>query len=83
MNKQDISVLVRFTLERYGRIDVMVNNAAINNPGGMLEDVTLIDWEEGIFCHMTAPLLFCKEVVPAMIRQGGGSIIRAHRKTTI
>jgi len=71
----DITALVRFTLETYGRIDVMVNNAVIDNPGGMLEDVTVADWEDGIRCHMTAPLLFAKEVVPHMIAQGGGSII--------
>ena len=75
MKKEDITALVQFALEHYGRVDVMVNNAVIDNPGGLLEDVTLKDWEDGIFCHMTAPLLFCKEVVPLMIKQGGGSII--------
>ena len=75
MIKEDITALVQFALERYGRVDVMVNNAVIDNPGGLLQDVTLKDWEDGIFCHMTAPLLFCKEVVPLMIKQGGGSII--------
>ena len=75
MIKEDIIALVQFTVERYGRVDVMVNNAIIDNPGGMLEEVTLEDWEDGLFCHVTAPLLFCKEVVPLMIKQGGGSII--------
>ena len=75
MIKEDITALVQFTVERYGRVDVMVNNAIIDNPGGMLEEVTLEDWEDGLFCHVTAPLLFCKEVVPLMIKQGGGSII--------
>ncbi len=75
MKPEDITDLVQFTLGRYGKVDVMVNNAIISNPAGLLEDVTLKDWEEGLFCHMTAPLLFCKEVVPVMIQQGGGSII--------
>ena len=75
MIKEDIIALVQFTVERYGRVDVMVNNAIIDNPGGMLEEVTLEDWEDGLFCHVTAPLLFCKEVVPLMVKQGGGSII--------
>ena len=75
MQIKDIVALVRFTLERYGRIDVMVNNAVIDNPGGWLEDVTLKDWEEGISCHLTAPLLFCKEVMPTMVTQKSGSII--------
>ena len=75
MIKEDITALVQFTVEKYGRVDVMVNNAIIDTPGGMLEDVMLEDWEAGLFCHMTAPFLFCKEVVPLMIKQGGGSII--------
>ena len=44
-------------------------------PPGPLEEVSLEDWEDGILCHMTAPFLFCQQVVPAMIRHGGGSII--------
>ena len=75
MIKEDITALVQFTVERYGRVDVMVNNAVIDNPGGLLEEVTLQDWEDGFMCHVTAPLLFCKEVVPLMIKQGGGNII--------
>ncbi|MDE0077785.1 MAG: SDR family NAD(P)-dependent oxidoreductase, partial [Caldilineaceae bacterium] len=75
MIKENITALVQFTVERYGRVDVMVNNAVIDNPGGLLEEVTLQDWEDGFMCHVTAPLLFCKEVVPLMIKQGGGNII--------
>lgn len=81
MDEADIVALCNFTKEKYGRIDVMVNNAIIDNPGGKLEDVKLQDWEETIFCHMTAPLLFCKEVIPAMIEQGSGNIINVASHT--
>ena len=83
MIKEDISALVQFTVERYGRVDVMVNNAIIDNPGGMLEDVTLQDWDDGFSCHVTAPLLFCKEVVPLMIKQGSGNIINVSSSTAL
>ena len=53
----------------------MVNNAIVDVPGSQLEEVPLSDWEAGIFCHMTAPLLSCQAVVPSMIANGGGSII--------
>ena len=33
MKKEDITALVQFTLEQYGRVDVMVNNAIIDNAG--------------------------------------------------
>ena len=47
MKPKDIKELVQFTLGRYGKVDVMVNNAVISNPAGLLEDVTLEDWEAG------------------------------------
>jgi meso-butanediol dehydrogenase/(S,S)-butanediol dehydrogenase/diacetyl reductase len=40
-----------------------------------IEELELTDWEDGVFCHLTAPFLFCKAVVPVMVRQGGGNII--------
>ena len=83
MNRDDITALVQFTLQRYERIDVMVNNAIIDNPGGSIEQVRLQDWEAGIFCHMTAPFLFCQQVIPAMIRQGGGSIVNVSSNTAL
>ena len=81
MNQDDIVALCDFTKKKYGRVDVMVNNAIIENPGGKIEDVNLRDWEETIFCHMTAPLLFCKEVIPSMVKQGGGNIINVASHT--
>ena len=83
MNRDDITALIQFTLQRYERIDVMVNNAIIDNPGGSIEEVRLKDWEEGIFCHLTAPFLFCQQVIPTMIRQGGGSIINVSSNTAL
>ena len=75
LKPEDITALAQFCLQRYGKVDIMANNAVIENPAGLLEEVKLRDWEDGLFCHLTAPLLFCKEVVPSMIKQGGGSII--------
>ena len=83
MNQDDIVALCDFTQEKYERVDVLVNNAIIDNPAGPLEDLKLRDWEETIFCHMTAPMLFCKEVIPVMIDQGGGSIINVASHTAL
>ena len=46
MKKEDITAFAQFTLERYGQVDVLVNNAIIDNPRGLLEKVTLEDWGE-------------------------------------
>ena len=75
MKKEEIVELVDYTKEKFGRIDIMVNNAIIDNPQGPFEDIKLKDWDDGIFCHMTAPMLFCKEVIPVMLKQKSGNII--------
>ena len=59
LKPEDITALAQFCLQRYGTVDIMANNAIIENPAGLLEEVKLRDWEDGLFCHLTAPLLFC------------------------
>ena len=67
--------LITKTLEHYGRVDVLVNNAAINPYYGPLEGS-----EEGVFdkimeVNVKAPWLLSNMVLPHMKAQGGGSII--------
>jgi 3-oxoacyl-[acyl-carrier protein] reductase len=67
---------VRQVLEAFGRIDVLVNNA-----GGLVKRVPIAEFTDELFdevLHVNARsmLAFCREVVPAMRKQGaGGSII--------
>ncbi len=70
----DVERVVKFTLDRFGRIDGLVNNAAIGPLGTILEtDETLFD--RIIAVNLKGPYLTGRAVLPHMIRQGGGSII--------
>lgn len=65
---------VRFTVEVFGGIDVLVNNAA-STARGYLEDVPVELWDEIMRVNLRAPFLCLQEAVRSMKERGGGSIV--------
>jgi 3-oxoacyl-[acyl-carrier protein] reductase len=61
-------------LERWGHIDVLVNNAGISQPKGILE-ITEAEWDMTIAIDLKGSFNWCKAVAPGMLRQGHGRII--------
>jgi 3alpha(or 20beta)-hydroxysteroid dehydrogenase len=68
------SALVTATLDRHGRIDVLVNNAGIVHHAA-LEDTELADFERVMRVNHTGTFLGIKAVAPVMRGQGRGSIV--------
>jgi meso-butanediol dehydrogenase/(S,S)-butanediol dehydrogenase/diacetyl reductase len=72
--RDDVRRMVEATLGFGGRLDVLVNNAAID-PGGAVTDLDPDIWERVLATNLTGPFLLMKAAIPHMIEAGGGSII--------
>ena len=70
----DARDLVAAAMERFGRVDVLVNNAGIMVAKGVLE-TSEDDWDRTIDINLKGPYLLSKEVAPIMTRQEAGTII--------
>jgi NAD(P)-dependent dehydrogenase (short-subunit alcohol dehydrogenase family) len=66
--------MVRRTLERFSRLDILVNNAALARPT-RFEQLAVKEWRLALETNMTAPFLLMKSALPAMKVQGYGRII--------
>jgi len=73
-DEQSVNQLVRVTVEKFGRIDVLVNNAGIAFYYPILE-TPLKRWELVIKVNLIGAFLCAKAVLPQMIKQKCGSII--------
>jgi NAD(P)-dependent dehydrogenase (short-subunit alcohol dehydrogenase family) len=60
--------------ERYGTVDILVNNAAVSSSTSIL-DTTQELYEEVVAVNLTAPFFLTKAVIPIMVEAGGGSIV--------
>jgi len=61
-------------VSRFGKLDVLVNNAGVGGPG-RLEDVTLAEWNRVMDINSTGVFLGTRAAIPAMRTAGGGSIV--------
>jgi NAD(P)-dependent dehydrogenase (short-subunit alcohol dehydrogenase family) len=73
-DKAQVDQAVTQALEKFGRIDILVNNAGITQPRKTV-DITASDYDAVLDVSLRGTLLASQAVIPAMERQGNGSII--------
>lgn len=69
-----VEVLFRATMEQFGRLDVLVNNAGAFD-GGPLDELTLETWEKVMAVNLRGPFLCTRAAFRIMKQQRGGRII--------
>lgn len=76
-SESDTARMAAFALETFGRIDILVNNAAIFSTLKMkpFEELTVEDWRSILDVNVIGQFLTCKAVLPAFKSQGGGRVI--------
>ena len=67
--------VVEVTLERLGRVDVLVNNAATNPYAGPAIDVDRARWDKTFETNLTAPMFWTQRVWRRWMKENGGSVI--------
>ena len=72
--EEDIAATVKAVVGEWGRIDILVNNAAITDNKHILE-ITKAEWDKVLAVTLTSPFLFGQHVARQMIAQGGGGKI--------
>ena len=73
-SEADCIALIHRTAEHFGRIDILVNNAAITPKEPDLQ-VSCEQWDEVFDVNVRGAFLCCREAIPLMQKAGGGSII--------
>lgn len=71
----EVKNMIKTTLDTYGRIDILFNNAGIQQPLNKTVETSEEDWDDTINTNLKGVFLGMKYGIPEMIKTGGGSII--------
>lgn len=72
---EDVERMTRTTVDTYGKLDILFNNAGICGKAVPLTEVTDEQWDKGISVNLKGAWLGMKYAIPEMLKSGGGVII--------
>jgi 3-oxoacyl-[acyl-carrier protein] reductase len=73
-NPKEVQELVKNTVSRFGRLDILVNNAAVRMETPF-EKITLEDWRNVLSTILDAAFICSQACLPHLVKSGGGTII--------
>lgn len=74
-SESDWEHVINITLELYGTINILVNNAGIFPGFSTCEDTTTAAWNKVLAINLTGPFLGCRACIPHFKKTGGGTIV--------
>lgn len=74
-NEEDTQRVVEATMDRLGRIDILINNAATNPYAGPIIEIDRARWDKTFSTNLTAPLFWTQRVWDRWMKENGGSVI--------
>ncbi|MGB0636315.1 MAG: SDR family NAD(P)-dependent oxidoreductase [Gammaproteobacteria bacterium] len=79
---ESVDTVVQTALSTLGKIDVLVNNAAISSNENLIADTDPEDWKEMINVNLHSVFDITRKVIPIMRRRGGGNIVNLSSNIT-
>ena len=79
---ESVDTVVETALSTWGKIDVLVNNAAISSNENLIADTDPEDWKEMINVNLNSVFDITRKVIPIMRRRGGGNIVNLSSNIT-
>jgi len=75
-SESDAAAMVAHALDRYGKVDILYNNAGIMpEPDHSVIDTDVATWDRVMAVNLRGVFLGCKYAIPRMLEQGSGSVI--------
>ena len=73
---KQVKKLVTFTIKKFKKIDILINNAGIYGPKGYIEKINWDDWVKTIKINLFGSILLCRAVIPYFKKNNKGKIIQ-------
>jgi NAD(P)-dependent dehydrogenase (short-subunit alcohol dehydrogenase family) len=80
--RDDVQSVLRSALQKFGRIDILFNNAGIV-PTGKVEEISEEQWDRAMAINVKSMYLFCHAIIPKFKAQGGGVILNTASATAL
>lgn len=73
--EENVRSMIDTSLEKLGRIDIVVNNAGVYGPKGLIENISSEEWVDAIHINLLSVFFMCKGIIPHMKKNNSGKII--------
>lgn len=79
----DCKAVVQAAVEKWGRLDILVNNVGVGGADGTAVEVDVEEWREGMDINVLSMVLMSKYAIPEMLRTGPTDISRGTGKAIV